>query len=492
MPSGIAGTASPLVVWEMDEAHGQELERRGLSVEAAVRLGWRPCVGPTNDLWISIPYFDNGKRVGTKRRSLTGEKSFNQVPGSAQILWNVDCLRDPALAGFPLIITEGEMDALAAIQSGFPKTVSVPGGAPERDDGEDGLRWAFLQHAKAELATQKVIVLAVDSDANGSVLQAGLARRLGKSRCQVLHYPTGKDLNDVLLAQGSEALRDTLAMAVYLPIGGLVRLSEIPERIVKRAVTTCVPGLDAHLRIRRGDLIVVTGPPGHGKSTFVTNVAANLAWYYKATTAIATMESAVVPDLRRVLRTYRAECLERDMSERQKTEADAWIERHFVFLQPGEEEEMTLTWMLERFAAAHHRHDASVCIIDPWNEVSISDKPVDWTTEQWVSQSLRLIKVFARANDVAMVVVAHPAKMRRDRMGKIPKPGLWDIADSASWANRCDLGVVIYRPDILEAGSLTEVSVEKSRDHYVLGVPGSVSLAWNPEQSRFKLPGDNR
>ena len=64
--------------------------------------------------------------------------------------------------------------------------------------------WAYLAHAKAELAAQKLIVLAVDADRNGQVLQEGLARRLGRSRCQVLDYPTGKDLNDVLVAQGPQ------------------------------------------------------------------------------------------------------------------------------------------------------------------------------------------------------------------------------------------------------------------------------------------------
>src|SRR5215471_18240900 len=183
MPAGIAGTAVPRAEWEMDEAHGLALEKRGLSVEMAVRLGWRPCAGPTDDLWIAIPYFDQGKRVGTKYRTLNGTKLIDQQKGSAQIFWNVDCLRNPQLAGFPLIITEGEMDALVALQCGYPKTVSVPGGAPDHDPGDESRYWQYLHHAEPLLQGERLIVLAVDGDHNGQVLQASLGKRLGRGRC---------------------------------------------------------------------------------------------------------------------------------------------------------------------------------------------------------------------------------------------------------------------------------------------------------------------
>jgi len=487
MRDGTAGTAAQRVEWEMDEPHGLALERRGLSAVTAARLGWKPCAGPTDDLWIAIPIIDQGKRVGTKRRTLTGTKTFTQDTGTPQILYNIDCLRDQQLAGFPLIITEGEMDALAAIQCGYPKTVSVPGGAPDHDDGEDGAYWQYLAQAQPLLKAQRPIVLAVDNDKNGKVLEAGLARRLGRSRCQILEYPTGKDLNDVLLAQGREALRKTVGLARYIPLPGLLRFSEIPERLPQPARTTNIPGLDPHLRLRRGDFIVITGPPGHGKSTFVTNLACNMAYFYKTRIAMATMEQTIVPDLRRVLRSYHVECLEKYMGDDQKVGADVWIDQSFVFLQAPEGEDMTLDWLLERFAAAKQRFGVSLCIIDPWNEVSVAGKPVDWTTEQWVSQSLRQIKSFARQYEVTFIIVAHPRKLGRDRYGKVPKPGLWDIADSAAWANRCDAGVVIYRPD-MQNSDLTEILVEKSRDFYSIGTPGMITLKWQAETSRFVPP----
>jgi len=178
------------------------------------------------------------------------------------------------------------------------------------------------------------------------------------------------------------------------------------------------------------------------------------------------------------------------MSQEQKQKADQWIDQRFMFLQGGEDDDVTLTWLFERFAAARERYDTSICVVDPWNEVSISDRPQDWTAEQWVSQALRQVKRFARKLDVTMVIVAHPAKMRRDRYGNVPKPSLWDIADSAAWANRCDLGVVIYRPDLQSTDDRTEISVEKSRDYYALGKPGVVTLRWSADTSRYVRLGE--
>ena len=63
--------------------------------------------------------------IGTKYRTLTGEKKFTQDAGGRQIFWNLDCLRDSSLATEPLIITEGELDAMAALQAGFPRRCDV-------------------------------------------------------------------------------------------------------------------------------------------------------------------------------------------------------------------------------------------------------------------------------------------------------------------------------------------------------------------------------
>ena len=50
------------------------------------------------------------------------------------------------LSNDPLIITEGELDALSAIQAGFPRAISVPDGAGSNLDFV-GEIWPLLKNA---------------------------------------------------------------------------------------------------------------------------------------------------------------------------------------------------------------------------------------------------------------------------------------------------------------------------------------------------------
>ena len=94
-----------------------------------------------------FPYLKDGKVVNNKYR--TFDKKFSTDAGGEQVAWNRQCLQDPTLMKEPLIITEGELDALTAIQCGFKRTVSCPFGAPsqsidvDRDDVSN--KYAFVQ-----------------------------------------------------------------------------------------------------------------------------------------------------------------------------------------------------------------------------------------------------------------------------------------------------------------------------------------------------------
>jgi hypothetical protein len=51
--------------------------------------------------------------------------------------------------------------------------------------------------------------------------------------------------------------------------------------------------------------------------------------------------------------------------------ADAWIDQHFRFIAPKEDDNVTLEWLLERAHAAVIREDCDVMLIDPWNAIDM-------------------------------------------------------------------------------------------------------------------------
>ena len=249
---------------------------------------------------------------------------------------------------------------------------------------------------------------------------------------------------------------------------------------------TGMVGLGHHYRLRLGDLAVVTGVPGHGKTTFINEVCCRMAEKHGWRTVFASFEQTPQTDHRRALRTFHARKLERLMDSTEIVDADDWIRRHFGFVVPGEDDDVTLEWLLAVLKQATLRKEAQIVVIDPWNEMDHT-RPPDMNLTEYTGFAIKQFKKFARKYRAHLIVAAHPTKMRRDKDGKYPVPSLYDISDSAHWANKPDIGIVINRSDL--SINETTIKVAKARYH-AIGIPGEIRGAWNAEQARYTIIHD--
>lgn len=468
------------------------LERRGISVELAAQCGlhtirWdaeaETAVPDPNGNTIAFPFIENGNVVGEKYRA--PGKKFWQRKGGRKTFWNADALNDPALerGDLPLVITEGELDALSAMTAGFPLAVSVPDGAPPpRPEGttEEPIpddqtgKFEFLWNNRDRLKRVKRFVLAVDGDEPGKRLAAELVRRLSPARCSFVEYPPEcKDLNDVLQKHGQESVATLLNRARPYPVRGLYRMGNYPDLPPLSLHSTGWPTLDKHLMIFPGEFIVVSGIPNHGKTIWTLNLMVNMAWNHGWTVAMYSGEMPVVPQMRDRLRKIVGGA------------ADDFIEKHFLFIDSDprgtdDEEEFSVEWVLERAIDAVLRDGIRLLIIDPWNELEHARDHREPMTD-YISRSIRVIKSFAKRYEVAVIVVAHPTKdISRD--GKTRTPGLYDVQDSSHWANKADHGVIVERPD--PNLDQAKIWVVKSRFDEA-GERGSVILQFDRETWRF-------
>src|SRR5688572_18383969 len=134
MISGSSGPASIATITDtpftrnemLTNSNEQAFEARKLDVETAVRMGAKFEAGK-----FLFEYQVNGTTRFRKIR--TQDKKFWIEPsGQPLALWNIDALRDlPSPVGEPLVITEGEFDAIAVAQAWGGYVVSVPNGAAE-------------------------------------------------------------------------------------------------------------------------------------------------------------------------------------------------------------------------------------------------------------------------------------------------------------------------------------------------------------------------
>lgn len=473
---------SPRALDTLSPTAARWLDARGLDSDLCSKLGLTSAAGLGIGEWISIPTVCRGHVVNHKYRRLD-EKDFRQDKGGVQTWWNHDALLDPTLREHPLVITEGEMDAIAAMQAGFLRVISVPGGAPKDASEGDSQRYRFLADTLPLLADIAPIIIASDGDAAGGALMVDLAVRLGKGRCRYVTYPNGcKDLNDTLLGYGTLAVGDAINSAKWCKVSGLFTMGGLPPLAEAEPLSIGIPGLYDHYRIRKGDFAVMTGIPGMGKSTVVNDIACRMVKNHKWHVCFASFEQSPRGDHLRALRTWVAQSPARGLNAEETAYADAWIEKNFSFIVPDDEEDATIDWLLEKMAASIVRYGTQLCIVDPWNELDHA-RPKDQTLTEYVNWAIKEMKRFAKRWNIHLIVVAHPTKLSRQADGKLPIPSMYDISDSSAWANKADVGVIVHRD-----GPLTVVRVAKSRYHQEIGTPGSINLQFIPSTARFEAP----
>ena len=115
---------------QLEPQHFAFLKARGISEQTALDMKLFAANKYFNRLQkqtdaIGFPYFKNGQYINAKYRSIES-KDFTQDTGGTHVFFAIDKV-DPTK---PMIIVEGEIDALTLIECGIENVVSVPSGAP--------------------------------------------------------------------------------------------------------------------------------------------------------------------------------------------------------------------------------------------------------------------------------------------------------------------------------------------------------------------------
>jgi twinkle protein len=249
------------------------------------------------------------------------------------------------------------------------------------------------------------------------------------------------------------------------------------------------PGWSALARlytVRPGELTVVTGIPGHGKSTLLSAMLINLAVQQGWTFAVCSPENAP-------LERYAARLIElyvgapfsagpnQRMSHEMVEQAKSWLDAHVSFLLP-EEHSPTVAHLLDLARTQVFRMGVKGVIIDPWNELDHS-RPSHLQETEYISQALSQIRRFTRQHQVHVWLVAHPTKLQKTSDNQYPVPTAYDIAGSAHWRNKADNVLSVWR-DVMASDHRVQVHVQKIRFREV-GRLGMVELEFDPLTGRF-------
>ena len=240
----------------------QYIRLRGIS-EETIRA-YR--VGSDESGNIMFPYYDERmEHVFSKfrpaRKIAKGEAKMWRDAGTMPILygmWKCDFAK-------PLLVCEGEFDAMACHEAGLPNAVSVPSGA--EDFTWVDTCWDFIQKFGE-------IYIFGDNDAPGLEMVRRLGVKLSEKRIFVVEHEK-KDANELLYAKGAAAVKSAYEAAREIPVTGLVNLASVlPLDVTKmQSVNTGISQLNKNLGgFLYGDVTVWTGKRGEGKSTLLSQI----------------------------------------------------------------------------------------------------------------------------------------------------------------------------------------------------------------------------
>ena len=472
---------------KVDDTVKEYLLSRGITAEVLERFQITSTVrnfGKEALKAIQFPYFKDGQVVNIKYR--TRDKRFSQESGAEKIFYGYDDISETT------IITEGEFDKLALAVAGFDNAISVPDGAPAVNTQNYQTKFDYLGNCEAKLQTVQHFILAVDNDEPGRKLEEELSRRLGRYRCSRVIWPQGcKDANDVLLKHGSEALATCIYEAVDYPIEGLINISDQSlehyyDHGIGPGLNPGWPNFGKLYTVKPGQLTVITGAPNSGKSEFLdamlVNLAVNHEWRFMVFSPENAPTESHITKLaeKKVGKTAQRNYLGR-MEKEEYLAATKWVREHFEFVNP-ECTGHTLDRLMEMAQELLLRSGIQGLVIDPWNQLE-HERPKHLSETEYIGKCLSRIVQFARQNDIHIFVVAHPAKLRKEKheeTGEMyyPPATLYDIAGSANWNNKADMGLSVYRSP--RDGAPVTVFVQKVRFARSDGQRGEQNFMYDP------------
>lgn len=245
-------------------------------------------------------------------------------------------------------------------------------------------------------------------------------------------------------------------------------------------------GLEPYYRPCRGQWTVVTGIPRHGKSEWLDALIINLIRLSSWKIGIFSPENYPLEyHSKKLIEKYSGFPMHEGPNER-LSEGDLSFcinaLDHKLFLLDPEDDHMNVDSMLDMARFLKLKKGIDGFVIDPWNELDHTRPPFETETD-YIGRQLTKVRRFARKENIHVWVVAHPAKLYRDKEGKYPVPTLYDISGSAHWANKADFAIVVWR-DISQDYSPTQVHVQKCRFRW-FGQTGCAELRWDHVSGRY-------
>lgn len=435
-------------------------------------------------VYVAFPYYLMGQLMGVKYRNIADKKDMFWETDSSQTLFGIDGY-DPEM---PIVITEGELDAIALRAAGVPNAFSVPNGANKN--------FNWYQTVSELLDPNADVILALDDDESGRAFTKECIRVFGDHRCKTVVWPAEcKDANDVLVKHGSQVLKAVIDQAKAVPMYGVIDVDAMNAELLDvyrngypSGMKTGIAELDRHCTFHAPALVTITGISTSGKSTILDQLLVRLALVNGVGTMLfspenypsSTHKQRLVEQL--VGKNLMPGRVNR-MTIDELAEASEWIDRRFWWVYP-EDTNFDLQDIFKLALYHIKKYGIKFVVIDAWNKLK---HPNDEREDLYISRVLDDLLHFARKHGLIFFVVAHPKSINPDKNGNIRPATIFDISGGKDFASKSDVGLSVSRVRDLETGKHSfegTVHFQKVK-HKHYGQEGSVTLQFDPNSQRL-------
>lgn len=331
------------------------------------------------------------------------------------------------------------------------------------------------------------------------VAQTATRRRLIKASTSItdLAYEEGTTVDELL----GKAEKEIFSVSDSNSVGDLVSLEDILtdsfDRIealhknqgALRGVSTGYRDLDNMTAgFQRSDLLILAARPAMGKTTFVTNLAYNVATIAKQPVLFFSLEMSKEQLVDRMLadasgvdswKIRTGNLNDEDFSKLSEAMGEMAEAPIMIDDTPG----LSILEMRTKARRAAHNRELGLIIVDYLQLMQTSVRSKDGNRVQEVSEISRGLKLIARELNVPVVALSQLSRTVENRNPKIPQ--LADLRESGSIEQDADIVMFIYREAYYEPETerqnITDLIIAKHRN----GPVGKVELYFHPERLRF-------
>lgn len=446
---------------------------------------------------VGIKYRDGAKNFSWERGSA-------QIPFGSQLAFGAEGYSDSDVPARPggytfCLICEGEIDCATWWELLF-RTISAPSAPPVPKDKPYSPRLEWLDGYWEKLDQFDRIYLAPDNDPPGIALMEEIARRIGKEKCWFIKYPEGcKDANDVLKNYGEDALRHCFETAEPPPIEGISD-AETEHDAIEELLTNGYPvgvelgyvELGRVFRVNRGEVTLVTGIPGHGKTSFVKQVLVRLSengglrhLIYSGEEASPAMALSDIYAIRSGL-SFLTEVSghTRRITGAEISQLRPWVAEHFKYIKL-DDGALSVDTVLAKARELVMRIGIDTLVIDNMSTIEGVLPRSGETRHHAIGDMMTKISQAAKRLGLHIFLIAHPKKMDKIN-GRYRVPTGYDVGDSSHYYNKPDNGITVYRN--IDANT-TDIHIWKVRFRYS-GETGSASFLFNRSNGRYAEVSD--